>query len=822
HSLPTNLSFFSCAFVQNPRTGSPLWTLRFSVMSDTDSESIFMEPIHLSSAVAARKIISEELKPRKLRVVPVPESMRESARQLMVEDLYKRVKDMMDDTSSYNTPCVMDIQRAMVQDRLEAPLNPVDEVWPNIFIGEKTVAVNKSRLKRMGITHILNAAHGTGVYTSQDFYEDLNIQYLGIEVDDFLYVDIYPHFRKAAEFLDDALLTHKGKVLVNSVMGISRSAVLVTAYLMIFHHMTIMEALLALRKKRPICPNEGFLKQLRQLNEALLHERDMDDYSDTLSQCFITEVHSSQEEKESSLGAQVHSFSEEEEKDGESTMSSRPPMSHRCALREQISLREDQTPTMPEQQRVHDGTERMICDWQQSKEKYLSSEDWLQAQLMTDDEASLLGGGCHLQEDLESASGGDIQNLKEQVGARGIRRRTYADSISTDSGCGAGTWRHRLRESKEQAANEYEDRGQGGSNKTGGKSRQDEESLLSEASSHYSVCMKNKDTVTPLERWRLKQDQFGLNEKDIETKQTTSNNASVSGAGNIEGPVLEDGDLTAYQTWKMKKQQRLSAMNKDETMELSRGQNSTSVKRKQHREEIEEFSHSNLEESQSKCGCDREINKQQDSNKTNSNMNRQLSFMNTSRYPEFHKVKDTKLRASRYSSFDEQATESSVLSIRRENNTSPEEQLEKSNKLGSPSVEEPSSSSQLLANSLRIESRTDVCSEGLIHSELPQAEDLFSNRLAESKTSRIRRSHTDDLEEQKVKWGGEDQDCAVKRKFTHYLRYKDGNTEVKRGGQVEKEKEEDIPFSISQHRMRSRAQAGEDQSNDIPVTTRRR
>lgn len=55
----------------------------------------------------------------------------------MVEDLYNRVRDMIDDRSPYNTPCVLDIQRAMVQDRLEAPINPVDEVWPNVFIAEK-------------------------------------------------------------------------------------------------------------------------------------------------------------------------------------------------------------------------------------------------------------------------------------------------------------------------------------------------------------------------------------------------------------------------------------------------------------------------------------------------------------------------------------------------------------------------------------------------------------------------------------------------------------------------------------------------------------
>lgn len=78
-----------------------------------------------------------ELPPRGLRAESVPESMLESAEQLMVEDLYNRVRDMIDDRSPYNTPSVLDIQRAMVQDRLEAPSNPADEVWPNIFIAEK-------------------------------------------------------------------------------------------------------------------------------------------------------------------------------------------------------------------------------------------------------------------------------------------------------------------------------------------------------------------------------------------------------------------------------------------------------------------------------------------------------------------------------------------------------------------------------------------------------------------------------------------------------------------------------------------------------------
>lgn len=103
----------------------------------------FPQPGHLSSHALKRydQLRScfdfTELKPRDLKLPSTPESMLETAEQLMVEDLYNRVKDMIDDRSPYNTPCVLDIQRALIQDRLEAPTNPVDEVWPNIFIGEK-------------------------------------------------------------------------------------------------------------------------------------------------------------------------------------------------------------------------------------------------------------------------------------------------------------------------------------------------------------------------------------------------------------------------------------------------------------------------------------------------------------------------------------------------------------------------------------------------------------------------------------------------------------------------------------------------------------
>ncbi|GCB83593.1 hypothetical protein scyTo_0024083 [Scyliorhinus torazame] len=95
-----------------------------------------MEPIHLSSAIAATKIINEELKPKGIKFKPMSPEMMESAEQLLVEDLYNRVKVKFDDTSRYNTPCIMDIQRALMQ-KMEAPRELMDEVWPNVFIAEK-------------------------------------------------------------------------------------------------------------------------------------------------------------------------------------------------------------------------------------------------------------------------------------------------------------------------------------------------------------------------------------------------------------------------------------------------------------------------------------------------------------------------------------------------------------------------------------------------------------------------------------------------------------------------------------------------------------
>uniref|UniRef100_A0A6J0V430 Serine/threonine/tyrosine-interacting-like protein 2 n=1 Tax=Pogona vitticeps TaxID=103695 RepID=A0A6J0V430_9SAUR len=627
---------------------------RYSVISDTDTESIFMEPIHLSSAVAAKQIIKEELKTKEVKVDSVCPGMLESAEQLLVEDLYNRVKEKIDDTSLFNTPCVMDLQRALVKDRLESPRDAIDEVWPNVFIAEKSVAVNKGRLKRLGITHILNAAHGTGVYTGPDFYSGMDIQYLGIEVDDFPDMDISKHFRQAAEFLDEALLTYRGKVLVSSEMGISRSAVLVAAYLMIFHHMTILEALMTIRKKRAIYPNDGFLKQLRELNEKLLEERqeegaeDSDDSAGSQSSVLRAgscSLLSGREDSGSIMGAKAHSITVEEEDTtsllgsvmsassiGKSSLVSKQPTLISEEEEEELyeewrkkqglparnlsnkdGERKSSDLTFQLQEKSEDDTGQMIQEWQCRNEKY-QMESYLFAK-EEERESSIGERPCPINDasDAESVSSQEIRILKQHLEASGINRmrRGRTDSMSTESSW--DMWNERMMAIEKEAAQRYCSRRRHGDEnlmpENGTKEKDlDEESVLSDASTFYNFCQKNKDKLTALERWKIKRIQFGFHKKDLEASEQakTEDSSQQSKEDAEEEKNLSEINLTAYQAWKAKHQKKIGSENKDEIVELAKGEDSVSAKRKQKRMELLEHSKKLLEESQSLCSWDAE------------------------------------------------------------------------------------------------------------------------------------------------------------------------------------------------------------------------
>ncbi|CAL1263822.1 unnamed protein product [Larinioides sclopetarius] len=79
---------------------------------------------------------------------------------------------------------------------------------------------------------------------------------------------LHQHFDEAIAFIREALHAGKG-ILVHCKQGISRSATLVLAYLIVEEGMPLQEATRVVRQRREILPNEGFLLQLCNLYEQI-------------------------------------------------------------------------------------------------------------------------------------------------------------------------------------------------------------------------------------------------------------------------------------------------------------------------------------------------------------------------------------------------------------------------------------------------------------------------------------------------------------------------------------------------------------------------
>uniref|UniRef100_A0A9R1SES7 Dual specificity protein phosphatase n=2 Tax=Cyprinus carpio TaxID=7962 RepID=A0A9R1SES7_CYPCA len=159
---------------------------------------------------------------------------------------------------------VKDLEKVL--DSCKLNLHQIDEVWPNLYISSVGIAQNRSALQKLGITHILNAAHTKrGSIGAQNYY-GTSFVYCGIPADDSTHFDLDVYFTPAAEFIHKALHTPDGKVLVHCIMGMSRSSSLVLAYLMLYHDMPLHTAIRCIIQKRAIYPNRNFLALLLDLD----------------------------------------------------------------------------------------------------------------------------------------------------------------------------------------------------------------------------------------------------------------------------------------------------------------------------------------------------------------------------------------------------------------------------------------------------------------------------------------------------------------------------------------------------------------------------
>ncbi|XP_024596713.1 dual specificity protein phosphatase 13 isoform X1 [Neophocaena asiaeorientalis asiaeorientalis] len=172
----------------------------------------------------------------------------------------------------YQPPTLASLQRLLWVPRA-AVLSHINEVWPNLFLGDAYAARDKNKLTQLGITHIVNVAAGKfQVDTGANFYRGMPLEYYGIEADDNPFFDLSVYFLPVARYIQSALIIPQGRVLVHCAMGVSRSATVVLAFLMICENMTLVEAIQTVQAHRDICPNSGFLRQLQVLDNRLGQE----------------------------------------------------------------------------------------------------------------------------------------------------------------------------------------------------------------------------------------------------------------------------------------------------------------------------------------------------------------------------------------------------------------------------------------------------------------------------------------------------------------------------------------------------------------------
>jgi hypothetical protein len=132
------------------------------------------------------------------------------------------------------------------------------EIINGLYIGSIDSTYDIKTLKMLGITHIISVLPGFIPPYPNDF------KYMIINAMDDENTNLDMVFEDSNKFIDDAV-ENIGNILVHCMMGKSRSATIVGAYLINTFAMNVDEVLSLLKKKRNIIqPNKYFEQQLRK------------------------------------------------------------------------------------------------------------------------------------------------------------------------------------------------------------------------------------------------------------------------------------------------------------------------------------------------------------------------------------------------------------------------------------------------------------------------------------------------------------------------------------------------------------------------------
>ncbi|CAF4374977.1 unnamed protein product [Rotaria socialis] len=165
-----------------------------------------------------------------------------------------------------------------------------DEV---LFLGTLNHGSNLDLLERLKIVHIINVSETD----ASDKFPSNHFDIVYIPMEDDVRTNIKQHFNRTNELLHSYYMKNE-RCLVHCAAGVSRSATIVLAYLMKYHHNTVTEAFRYLVEKRPqIWPNQGFMLQLIHYENELIKSREILSTSETSEAFNSTAVPSANDAK---------------------------------------------------------------------------------------------------------------------------------------------------------------------------------------------------------------------------------------------------------------------------------------------------------------------------------------------------------------------------------------------------------------------------------------------------------------------------------------------------------------------------------------------
>ena len=141
-----------------------------------------------------------------------------------------------------------------------------DQILDRLYLSSEDVALDRELLAKHNITHILNLTTNVpNKFEHEIIYKKLLIYDLPNQ-------SMKSIFEESFEFIDEALgKSPDSNMLVHCNAGVSRSSTVVIAYLLkkrLFA--SLNETYDHVKARRPaICPNPGFVRQLKELEAAL-------------------------------------------------------------------------------------------------------------------------------------------------------------------------------------------------------------------------------------------------------------------------------------------------------------------------------------------------------------------------------------------------------------------------------------------------------------------------------------------------------------------------------------------------------------------------